>query len=324
MITYGSDCSGIEAPYIALSYLLGKDRVRHAFSSDIDHHAREMITENFNVETLLDDASLNREKVYTDIYFAGFPCQPFSISGKREGFEDERGRGTVFFHIYEYIKMHRPTVAVLENVKGLLNHDGGKTFAVVLEMLKSLKDYNVYHDILSPDTHADWPHHRPRVFIVCIKKSAQQRRYEFPEQIPLTKKASSLLNDRGISTTLTDFELNSLNYKIEKYRSKGVDITSDFYFIDVGASADFGSALHEKVPALKASRSKYYITEYNRKLETDEIRKLQGFPKLNVVVSDTQFCKQLGNSVCIPLLLKLFTTIFGSLGIKVPTAEMPY
>ena len=61
-----------------------------------------------------------------DVYFAGFPCQPFSIAGKQQGFEDKKGRGTIFFNIVEYLKLKLPKIFVLENVKGLVTLQGGR------------------------------------------------------------------------------------------------------------------------------------------------------------------------------------------------------
>ena len=173
-----------------------------------------------------------------------------------------------------------------------------------MKTLKSIPGYSVSYGVLSPDSHANWPQHRDRVFIVGrlgIKKP-----FVFPSQTPLNIKASSLLDKNLPKHSLTPFEKKNLEFKKEKYSKKGIDIMSDYYFIDIGTSPHFGSALYEKSPAMKASRSNYFVTKLHRKLTTDEIRLFQGFPKMKVVVSETQFRKQLGNSVCIPVLIVLF------------------
>lgn len=307
-ITYGSDCTGLDAPYCALESL-GLN-VRHKFASDNDKYAKDMFLCNFTTEKFFDDACIpGKEKPYVDIYCAGFPCQSFSIAGKRGGFNDIRG--TVFFYCADYINTQRPKVFLLENVKGLLSHDNGETFRVIIDILDTvIGGYTLYWDILSPDTHANWPQHRPRVFIIGVRKDLQIT-YNLPREIPLNIKGSDLL-DLGITTQtqLTPFEQKNLDYKINKHMKKGIDIMDDFFFIDVGTSAHFGSAIHEKSPAMKASRSNYFITKLNRKLTTDEIRKFQGLPTMNLCVSESQYRKQLGNSICVPVLVRLFEPLF--------------
>jgi DNA (cytosine-5)-methyltransferase 1 len=304
MIRFGSDCSGIDAPFYALKNILGKQyKLKHVFASDIDKYAKQMFLENHKTDIFFDDACIPGEKKPpVDIYFAGFPCQTFSIAGKRAGFDDTRG--TVFFYCSDYIKKRKPPLFILENVKGLLSHNKGKTINTIMKTLKSIPGYSVSYGVLSPDSHANWPQHRDRVFIVGrlgIKKP-----FVFPSQTPLNIKASSLLDKNLPKHSLTPFEKKNLEFKKEKYSKKGIDIMSDYYFIDIGTSPHFGSALYEKSPAMKASRSNYFVTKLHRKLTTDEIRLFQGFPKMKVVVSETQFRKQLGNSVCIPVLIVLF------------------
>ena len=76
---------------------------------------------------------------YTDVYVAGFPCQPFSAMGKQEGFDDNLGRGMIFFYILEYIICHTPKVFVFENVRGLARINKGKDFKIILQLLKQVK-----------------------------------------------------------------------------------------------------------------------------------------------------------------------------------------
>lgn len=312
MLKYGSDCSGIEAPVIALKRL--KKNVRHIFASDTDNHVRDMVKCNFTVDTMYDTANFDgNDKPYVDFYFAGFPCQPFSAAGKRRGFQD--ARGTVFFYIADYIAKKQPKVFVLENVKGLMSHDGGNTFNLIMFILNHhVGDYVIYNTVMSPDTHANWPQHRERVFIVGIRRDIQKHVLTLPPTIKLTVKASTLLDKTGGGHTLTDFEKKNLQYKMATYRKKGINIMEDYYFIDVGSSAHFGTAMFQKIPALKATRSNYYITKLRRKLSVNEIRKCQGFPLLNICVSQAQFAKQLGNSVCVPVLVRLFHNIFVACG----------
>lgn len=309
IIRFGSDCSGLDAPYIALKAFEKRSdiKIEHVFASDNDEYAKQMFLANHQVCKFFDDACIPGEnKPPVDFYFAGFPCQTFSIAGKRAGFDDSRG--TVFFYCADYIRKQRPRLFILENVKGLLSHNKGQTMATIMRILKSIPGYKINYSVLSPDSHANWPQHRDRVFIVGRLEDSPG--FDFPQTRPLTIKASSLLDLSLPPQPITAYEQKSLDYKHKKYLSKGIDIMQDYYFLDIGTSPRFGSALYEKSPALKASRSNYFVTKLHRKITSDEIRQIQGFPKMNVVVSDYQYRKQLGNSICIPVLIVLYESIF--------------
>jgi site-specific DNA-cytosine methylase len=153
------------------------------------------------------------------------------------------------------------------------------------------------------------------VFIVCIRTDVLKSSFKFPPEIPLTKRASSLVDTslHGNIDTLTNFEYNNLNtHRRDMLEKKGADIMKDYYFFDIGATASFGKPMKEIVPTLKATRSNYYITKLCRKLTTSEIQAVQGFPQLDIVVSESQYQKQLGNSVCVPLLTILFKEILNA------------
>lgn len=107
------------------------------FSSEIDTHAKEMYFENFGEYPYGDITQIDENLVPShDILLAGFPCQPFSIAGEKKGFEDTRG--TLFFDIARILRVKKPKVVVLENVKHFKNHDGGKTIRIILETLHEL------------------------------------------------------------------------------------------------------------------------------------------------------------------------------------------
>jgi len=307
IIKYGSDCTGLDASYIALKHLL--PNVINIFASDIDQHVREMLNANHKIKNIYESVE-ERPSTYVDIYFAGFPCQTFSTAGSRSGFEDVRG--TVFFDIYQHLIKSKPKIVILENVKGLLTHDNGHTFSTIMNLLSELKCYNIYHQVLSPHTHGNWPQFRPRIFIVCICKSVQTAPFEFPTETPLTNYITDIIdhNNVGDIEDLTDFEYKNLNTHRENMMAKGVDIMNDYYIFDIGASVAFGKPRLGISPTLKASRSNYYISKLRRKLTLEEIRQVQGLPEMKIVVSERQYMKQIGNSVCIPVLIRLFKSIF--------------
>ena len=175
-IKVGTDCSGIDVPIIALNES-GISFV-HKFSSDNDPKAQETIQANSEPEFLYDDVqNRDNDKVpYVDLYVAGFPCQPFSTMGKQQGFEDDQGRGTIFFDILDYIRTKLPKVFILENVKGLVTLDKGKHMNKVLKLLRQIrlrdddtKAYDVKWKLMNTKE-LGIPHSRPRWYCVGIRK----------------------------------------------------------------------------------------------------------------------------------------------------------
>ena len=149
-------------------FRLGLERTghyEHVWSNDINEYANKIYTERFGEEGHYSgdirgvDA---REIPYHELLCGGFPCQAFSVAGKRKGFEDTRG--TLFFEICRIIEAKRPKLLLLENVKGLLNHDGGRTFTVILQSLDEL-GYWVEWQVLN-SKYFGVPQNRERVFIV--------------------------------------------------------------------------------------------------------------------------------------------------------------
>lgn len=107
------------------------------YSSEIDIACQEVYFKNFGEKPKGDITKINLKQIPEfDVLTAGFPCQPFSICGRRQGFEDTRG--TLFFHICEIIKLKQPQVVLLENVKHLIHHDRGRTLDIILRSLEEL------------------------------------------------------------------------------------------------------------------------------------------------------------------------------------------
>lgn len=134
------------------------------FASEIDKFAQQTYTKHFGSEYLHGDITKIDGESVPDIDFlvGGFPCQAFSIAGKRKGFDD--CRGTLFFDIARIMRAKKPKVVLLENVKGLLNHDKGNTFRTILSTLDEL-GYDAEWQVLNSKNHGV-PQNRERVFIV--------------------------------------------------------------------------------------------------------------------------------------------------------------
>ena len=170
VLRVGTDCSGIEAPIQALKRL--KIKFSHEWSCEIDPYARKSIKANYNPKILFEDITKPRKLPDIDLYVCGFPCQTFSTAGERKGFGDPRG--TIFYYCLKVIKTKKPKYFILENVKGLVNHDNGKTFKTILNCLKKLKIYNIYHNVLNTKDYGI-PQNRERIFIVGVTVNVRKK-----------------------------------------------------------------------------------------------------------------------------------------------------
>ncbi len=199
----GTDFSGIGAPEMALT-MMGVEH-RNVMACDIDIHARKMFVHNhgkpdymFKDITKRDHAEIPQ----LDLYVAGFPCQAFSMAGHRLGFDDIRG--TLFFDTAEFIKINRPRCFVLENVKGLITHDKGRTFQTIIDVLSGTAtvnhqmsiplypdglNYHLFYLVMNTKDHGI-PQNRERIFIVGFQNHVD---FRFPKPIPLEKRLFDLL-----------------------------------------------------------------------------------------------------------------------------------
>jgi len=202
----GTDFSGIGSPEMALK-LLGIEH-KQVFACEIDKYARKSHRAIYGDDyTLYEDITKRNhsEIEQLDLYVAGFPCQAFSMAGKRKGFEDTRG--TLFFNVAEFIKINQPKCFILENVKGLLSHEGGKTFQTIISLLTDnggtangqmfipyFEDglgYHVYYKVLNTKNFGI-PQNRERIFIVGFKEF---REFRFPKPFPLELRLKDMLQD---------------------------------------------------------------------------------------------------------------------------------
>lgn len=151
------------------------------FASEIDKHACKTYEYNHGIKPHGDITKIDAKDIPDhDILFAGFPCQSFSVAGKRLGFEDTRG--TLFFEIARILKEEQPKMFLLENVKGLKSHDNGKTLATIVDTLQSL-GYNVHYTILNTKDYGV-PQNRERIFFVGFK---EPRSFQWPQKhAPIT------------------------------------------------------------------------------------------------------------------------------------------
>ena len=198
-----------------------------------------------------------------DVLCAGFPCQPFSQAGYKLGFEDTRG--TLFFNVAEIVKEKKPKAVFLENVRGLLTHDDGKTFTVIKNTMEELGYKMTYNIVKASDFNL--PQHRPRLYMICIRNDIEKDFVE-PKKIPLTKTMSDVFD--------------------------GAEVNKEIGF--TLRVCGKGSAIGDR-----RNWDGYIVNGEERRIKPKEGKRMQGFSDDYIFpVSDTEAMKQLGNSVAIP------------------------
>jgi DNA (cytosine-5)-methyltransferase 1 len=278
------------------------------FSSDIDTSCQVSYEANFNERPYGDITQINEDQIPDhDILFAGFPCQPFSIIGQRQGFNDIRG--TLFFDIARILKTKKPKAFVLENVKQLVGHDKGKTLKVILSTLKDL-GYYVNYAVLNALDYG-LPQKRERVIIVGHREPIF---YSFPSPIRPFKPLSEILE------TKVDPKHIASEYITDKrkFKHKSAYTTSIWHENKSGNICSYPYSC-----ALRAGASyNYLLVNGERRLTPREMFRLQGFPDTyKIVVSDSNARRQAGNAVPVnvvkAVLLKLLPFVANSLDMTI-------
>ncbi|MGR3219730.1 MAG: DNA cytosine methyltransferase [Candidatus Anammoxibacter sp.] len=302
--------AGIGGFRIALQNLGGKC----VFTSEWDKKAKETYKANFG-EVPFGDITKKETKNYIpsgfDVLCAGFPCQAFSIAGKRGGFEDTRG--TLFFDVAKIIKTHKPKAFFLENVKGLINHGGGKTLSTILNVLREDFGYFVPYPQIINAKNFGVPQNRERIYIVGFRKDLGITEFKYPK--PLSKKTtiSDIIEKNVVSVKyyLSTQYLKTLIAHRERHESKGNGFGYEIISNDAIANAVVCGGMGRERNLIYDHRLTNFkpVTKIKGEVNREGIRKmtprewarLQGFPdKFNIVVSDVQAYKQFGNSVAVP------------------------
>ena len=261
------------------------------FSSEWDVHAQQTYHHNFGEIPAGDITKIDETEIPDhDILLAGFPCQPFSIIGDKQGFEDTRG--TLFFDIARILKQKSPSAFLLENVRQLVSHNKGRTFAVIQEKLSQL-GYTIYYEILNA-LDFGLPQKRERVFIVGFQEPIT---FDFPKGIGEYKPLSEILEpDDEVDPNLF------ASAHIRKSRRDKCKINPFFPSIWHENKGGNISVLPFSC-ALRAGASyNYLLVNGVRRLSGREMLRLQGFPEdFKIVGNMMQLRKQTGNSVAIPV-----------------------
>ena len=247
------------------------------FASEIDEAARLTYERNFiKISPNLFKNNLFNKDIRSispseipdfDILCGGFPCQPFSQAGLKQGFSDGRDseRGNLFFNIVDIIEAKQPKAFFLENVRGIVNHDNGRTFKIIREILEEELGYSFYFQVVKA-TDYGLPQHRPRAFMIGFRDENLLKSFNFPPKIPLKFNMSDVFGgecSREIGFTLR-----------------------------VGGA---GSNINDR-----RNWDSYLVDGEVVKIQPNEALKIQGFPSdFSLPNSRTAAMKQLGNSVAV-------------------------
>jgi DNA (cytosine-5)-methyltransferase 1 len=272
------------------------------FSSEWDRFAQVTYEKNFGEKPAGDIRKIESSKIPDhDVLVAGFPCQPFSISGvskknalgKPHGFNDPT-QGTLFFEIKRILIDKNPQAFLLENVKNLQSHNKKNTFKVIMDTLKNELGYNIYFEVLDAINYV--PQHRERIFIVGFRKNIK---FNFPDFKPERKPRFKDILEKNVDGkyTLSDHLWKYLQEYARKHQEKGNGF--GFGLTDLNGHSRTLSARYYK------DGSEILVPQNGknpRRLTPRECARLMGFPdSFEIPVSDTQAYKQFGNSVVVPL-----------------------
>ena len=317
------------------------DDIETVFVSDIDRYARKTYAANFdtpidtdgNVAIASDIRDVDASNIPDfDICLAGFPCQAFSMAGKRMGFDDNykgRARGTLFFEVARIIDAKKPRLVFCENVKGLLSHDKGRTFEIIKGTLEQL-GYTVFNKVLNS---CDFgvPQNRERIYIVALRDDISPSEFRFPESSHLPLKLSDVIETNPVPERYYISE-QYLDFLIE-HRKRNEAKGNNFGYIirepDGIAGAVVCGGMGRERNLVIDDRTVIDDSVTNsagnklnkrgiRRLTPRECARLQGFPDtFRFVVSDTQLYKQFGNSVTVPVI----KAIAGAIREQVPALQ---
>lgn len=293
-----------------------EENIETVFVSEWDKYAQKTYSLNFkDAFEIAGDITKIQENTIPqfDICLAGFPCQAFSLAGKRKGFEDDyKGlcRGTLFQDVVRICEYHKPKVIFCENVKGLTIHDRGRTFKVIEKAFEEI-GYKVYSKILNSKDFGV-PQNRERIYIVCFRNDIDSSSFRFPEATNNKKCIREILDDAPISSKyyLSNVYLETLRKHKARHESKGNGFGYEIRPLDGVAGAIVCGGMgrernliidHREHSMVPVTRIKGEINKEDvRKMTPREWARLQGFPDTyKLELSDTRLYKQFGNSVTV-------------------------
>ncbi|AWX42741.1 Cytosine-specific DNA methyltransferase/Type II site-specific deoxyribonuclease [Metamycoplasma cloacale] len=277
------------------------------YVNEFEKNAIKTFEANFDIKVDFRDIRdvLAEEIPDFDLLLAGFPCRAFSLAGYRQGFNDEKGRGNLFFELWRIFKHKKPSIIFLENVKNLVSHDNGRTFKVIVSFLEQ-EGYFVKYKVLNTMQYGNIPQNRERVYILAFKNKKLYENFEFPEPTSLTTQIKDLINleeneNLFYTSKFKHFDLlkQCMTNENTFYQWRRQYVRENKSNVCPTLTANMGTGGHN-VPL---------ILENNqiRKLSPRECFNFQGFPKNFVLpnIANSHLYKQAGNSVSVSVIKRI-------------------
>jgi DNA (cytosine-5)-methyltransferase 1 len=305
-------------------------RAKLRFICEKDTAARNLIMSHRSPGVVYDDITTRRveDMPVCDIYAAGFPCQPWSAAGLREGTHDRHGRGTIFSHIHDYIRVKAPKCFLLENVKGMTMATHREAFTQLLQSLRAGME-NKYIVSWRVVNTADFglPQNRPRLYIIGIRRAVLKERpglppFLWPRPVGCVPLASVLETGQVKRPQPRAGTTAAKNLLLLQRRLKKSNAVSDPVALDIFASR--ARTMVGKVPCLTRTRAGsggYWITGVNGLLTTREMLRLQGLPETFIqiaeaaAVSERQLRQMIGNAMSVNVLVTILSRLLPALGL---------
>lgn len=315
---------GIRLGFTQAAKTLGLD-TECVFTSEIDAWACKTYSKNFSEDThnpMCDITKIDEKTIPDfDVLLAGFPCQAFSIAGKRGGFEDTRG--TLFFDVARIIKEKKPKAFLLENVKGLVNHCKGKTLETILRTLNNDLGYTTYYKILNAK-YFGVAQNRERIYIVGFLDGGSG--FLYPDNQSVTKVIKDIIEETAVPARyyLSTAYLESLKKHKARHEAKGHGFGYEIRDLnDVAGTIVCGGMGRERNLIIDPRQTNLTPStrikgEYNkdglRRMTPKEWERLQGFPDdWTAGIADLHRYRQMGNSVAVPTIKSVSENIIGEL-----------
>lgn len=280
------------------------------FSSDNNLEVCKVYEENFSDNPYSDITKIHEKEIPKyDVLCAGFPCQPFSIAGKRMGFNDSRG--TLFFEVARILKYTKPKIAFLENVSGIVSHDSGNTIKVITNTLEEL-GYVVNTNVMNAKEYGI-PQNRNRWYCVAIRKDLYNEEFKFPNKCDLRYTLKDIIEKKvDKKYTSTETAIHNVNKYIDNFKKSQRYKKEDQYIIANEIRASKCNFRNDGIsPCLTAKMGTGgnnipVIVDLKRKLTEKECLKIMGFPdNYKIKENNMQSYKQIGNSVVVPIIYEI-------------------
>lgn len=285
------------------------------YANEFDPFAAETFERNFKVKVNQKDIrEVDVDDIPDfDILLAGFPCQAFSVAGYRQGFEDEKGRGNLFFEMVRVMKVKRPRVAFFENVKNLVGHDNGNTFRVICEALDSL-GYSIQFQVLNACEFGNVPQNRERIYIVAFRDKEDYANFKMPLPIKLTRTIKDVIDFRNPvpekyyyrpeKCGFYDLLVRDMINPETVYQWRRKYVRENKSNVVPTLTANMGEGGHN-VPLILTDDDRI------RKLTPKECFLVQGYPESYQLPNqaDVHLYKQAGNSVVVPVIERIAENI---------------